>query len=459
MSGSKKSRSASASRRAAKAVEEDLQNAVMKVPEKCAPYLGTVMDLVVRYTLPIATAQLLAVVPEELREKVAFTIADSSVGAAAIVGSIFTASATKEVFGWGNNFNLNRSALSDRKIRQILNDAETRISGIEMSRMDEEAYRTWPTYAGPWSVLDAKVKGPVVSVDLGVIRDLVATAAKGGPDMHTKPDGSLSEDDWEAFMDVDEGLKALMETEEPVHIGYQFSLGPVAAVHHGLYFGQDSGPQGGLVIEVMNRRYGPQDEVVSFIAPSTLLSFLRRTSTNGLNGLLVYKYSQTIPLQVALERAKYAVGRFNYNVIKHNCENFVSWVLMNNDSNSTCVGFRTRVYKGARDLAGLGGGSPKRPSRGASRSRGASISRRGAQWVQAATQGGLRRPGALSRAAAQANMSTNAYACKVLAAPPGSYSPQRRKQAQFFVNINRRNSRSCRRRYTLDGHRRTGTVE
>lgn len=89
------------------------------------------------------------------------------------------------------------------------------------------------------------------------------------------------------------------------------------------------------------------------------------------------------------------------------------------------------------------GGAMKKNSKGrksSRKSKKASKSRktRGSKkWVQSVTSQ-LSHPGALSRQAKAAGMSTKAFAHKVLR-NPGSYSLTTRRRAQFFVNINRRN--------------------
>ena len=65
----------------------------------------------------------------------------------------------------------------------------------------------------------------------------------------------------------------------------------------------------------------------------------------------------------------------------------------------------------------------------------------GKKWVSSVVRS-LKRPGAFSRKARSAGMSTQAYACKVLRSP-SAHSLQTRRQAQFFVNISKK--RSCRR--------------
>lgn len=76
-----------------------------------------------------------------------------------------------------------------------------------------------------------------------------STTSRGQP---TYPDGSLTEEQWNFFAQ-EPGLAQLMQTESPLHIAYEFALGPSPQLHHAMYFGQGSGPDGGLVIEVMNR--------------------------------------------------------------------------------------------------------------------------------------------------------------------------------------------------------------
>jgi hypothetical protein len=134
-------------------------------------------------------------------------------------------------------------------------------------------------------------------------------------------------------------------------------IGSYSAEHHALYFGFDSGPDGGLVMEVINLIYN--QNVTSFVAPSTLLSFMRRTVSNNVNGLLAYAYSNPLSIDVALARAAWCLGRFEYNVIKHNCENFVNWVLTNEDSNTTCSTVRKRAKTVAARQLGLSAGRKK----------------------------------------------------------------------------------------------------
>ena len=130
-------------------------------------------------------------------------------------------------------------------------------------------------------------ESPLIVVPLDAVRQVALAASqntsRGEP---TYPDGHLSPEQW-SFFAQNEGLRQVLQTETPLHIAYAFQLGPSAVLHHAIYFGQSSGPDGGLVIEVMNRVYN--NEVVSFIAPSTLLSFLRRTATNNIEGLHVFQ--------------------------------------------------------------------------------------------------------------------------------------------------------------------------
>lgn len=58
------------------------------------------------------------------------------------------------------------------------------------------------------------------------------------------------------------------------------------------------------------------------------------------------------------------------------------------------------------------------------------------RWVSGVLSKSKR--GTLSRKAAAANMSTKAFACKVLRSPK-NFSLATRRQAQLFVNINRKN--------------------
>lgn len=320
-----------------------LRAAIEELPPECASSVSVLMNIVVSYATNIAVQRVIEFVPEDKRRQVAYAVADGLVDASALLGSIFTASATKEFFGWGRNFNVNRKNSTDPILRPLLLKAQDQASPLDFSAQTADQKRIYESWIMPFekATLSPGTQ-PYVVVSLPRLREIASIAGtpKGSP---TYPEGYLTEDQWETEADVDEGLQALLETEIPVHIGYQFAIGPQVAVHHALYFGKDTGPDGGLVIEVMNRIYGPKNEVASFIAPSTLLNFMRRTATNGLNGLLVYTYKRPMNLEVALERAVWAIGKFNYNVMKHNCENFVSWVLLNNDSNSTCSLFRTNA--------------------------------------------------------------------------------------------------------------------
>ena len=342
----------------------DIGASVANMPPDCQPYVNALVQYAMSKAVKFAVAELMNFIDPEKREAVAYAVADSAVDVAALVGEIFTASATKEVFGWGRNFNVNKRIREMEPFKTLLRATEMRLSPLGRKDGPEvDKYHTWPTYSGPWS--QTVSSAPIVALNLSFVKDLVQRCSEGVKRGDaTYPDGQFSAEDWSELIDSAQ-FNRLVFTSEPIHIGYKFPIGSIQAVHHGLYFGQASGADGGLVIEVMNRVYRDPttgtESVRSFIAPSTLLNFLRRTAVNGLDGLLVYEYASMIPMSVALERAVWATGHFTYNVMKHNCENFVSWVLMNRDSNSICTTFQSTVCQQVRQQLGLQGGRRRKP--------------------------------------------------------------------------------------------------
>jgi hypothetical protein len=311
--------------------------------------MNTAMQFVATQTLSIASREFINLIDPEKRDAFAYAIADSAVDAAALVGSIFTATATKDFFGWGSTFNVSESSSREEPIVSLLRLAQSRESPIDSTSWSGD-------FRGPWS---QQVGEPIVIVGLSDISNIIKSCSVTRSSSKW-PDGNATPQDWRQWSRSIYGLSQLLNTKYPVHLAYQFKIGPKVAEHHALYFGFNSGPDGGLIIEVINLIYGRDKEVLSFIAPSTLLSFMRRGEANNVNGLLYYDYMDPLPMDVALSRAAFCVGQFKYNVIKHNCENFVSWVLMNNDSNTTCTTFRSTTKKLAARQLGLEAGRLKR---------------------------------------------------------------------------------------------------
>jgi len=74
---------------------------------------------------------------------------------------------------------------------------------------------------------------------------------------------------------------------------------------------------------------------------------------------------------------------------------------------------------------------------GEGRSRSRPRSRSPKRWVQAATSS-LNHEGSLTRKASRSHMSTQSFACSVLRSP-SRHTLETQRQAQFFVNINKKN--------------------
>lgn len=338
---------------------ERLRQAIVSLPPECASSVGILMQVVASYATNVAAHSMLEFIPVDKRREVAYTIADTAIDAAALVGRIFTATETKDFFGWGRTFNVNRANESNTVLAPLLQKSLS-TSPLDLAKQTPEEAQLYRAWTGPFRASSAPTDA-VIMVSLPHLRDIVAIASTNVTKTSSRfPEGSLTDEEWEIESDLDEGLQQLMATDVPLHLGYQFSLGPTIAVHHALYFGTNSGPDGGLVLEVMNRKFGPQNDVQSFIAPSTLLNFMRRTATNGINGILVYNYKRTIPMELALDRAMWAVGKFDYNVVKNNCENFVSWVLQNINSNTTCASFKTMARAYVTSQLNVRGGKTRR---------------------------------------------------------------------------------------------------
>lgn len=85
-----------------------------------------------------------------------------------------------------------------------------------------------------------------------------------------------------------------------------------------------------------------------------------------------------------------------------------------------------------------GGRSMRSPRSSRMRMFGGKKSRSSRRWVQKAEKS-LRHPGALSRKAESRGMSTGAFACHVLK-NKAQYTMQTRKEAQFYVNINKQHA-------------------
>jgi hypothetical protein len=123
----------------------------------------------------------------------------------------------------------------------------------------------------------------------------------------------------------------LYHSREPVHLTYAFDIGSYRVMHHALYLGSHSTPNG-LVIEVINI-VDTEGNVISFVAPSTLLHFIAKAKQNE-SPLYCVEYESIISTQQAYDRATKSLGRFQYNASLNNCENFVSTVLEGRSRNS-----------------------------------------------------------------------------------------------------------------------------
>ena len=326
-----------------------MDRALSGVPDNCKTYLDAAMQYVASETHKLAVKEFVKFIGPEKREAFEYAVADTAVDAAALVGTIFTAQATKNFFGWGSSFNVSENSSQIEPISNLLQLATSRDSPLESM--------SWPDqYNGPWSQL---VGLPVVIIGLADLTEMVKSCAVNSSSKYW-PDGNATPQDWRQWSRGVFGLSQLLQTTIPIHIAYQFKIGAKVAEHHALYFGFSSGPDGGLIIEVTNLIYGTDAEVTSFVAPSTLLSFMRRAEANNVNGILAYEYRDPLPIDVALSRAAFCVGKFKYNLIKNNCENFVSWVLMNVDSNRTCTTFRSHAKELVSRQLGFEGGRRRR---------------------------------------------------------------------------------------------------
>jgi hypothetical protein len=322
-----------------------MDRALDGVPDNCKSYLDAAMQYVASETHKLAVKEFVKFVGPEKREAFEYAVADTAVDAAALVGTIFTSQSTKKVFGWGSTFNVSTHSSESEPISSLLQLATERDSPLESM--------SWPgSYSGPWS---QQVGAPVVIVGLSDLSEVIKSCAVNRSSKYW-PDGHASAQSWRQWSRSVFGLSQLLQTTIPIHIAYQFKIGPKVAEHHALYFGFSSGPDGGLIIEVINLIYGIEEEVTSFVAPSTLLSFMRRAEANNVNGILAYEYKDPLSIDIALSRAAFCVGKFKYNLIKHNCENFVSWVFMNVDSNTTCTTFRTNAKALVSRQLGIEGG-------------------------------------------------------------------------------------------------------
>ena len=107
--------------------------------------MNVITQFAVNQTIQIVTRELLNFVEPEKRQALAFAIADSTVDTAAVVTSIFTASATKEIFGWGRNFNVSKSVARQEPIRSLLLKAENETSPLDTTQFMHPEYTSWPT--------------------------------------------------------------------------------------------------------------------------------------------------------------------------------------------------------------------------------------------------------------------------------------------------------------------------
>lgn len=96
---------------------------------------------------------------------------------------------------------------------------------------------------------------------------------------------------------------------------------------------------------------------------------------------------------------------------------------------------KTRKYKTKRSR--VRGGEQSVPQSQTVFEGGKSKKKTPKRWVGKVTEK-LRHPGSLSNKARRAGKDTHQFACDVLKSP-SRYSDQTRKQAQFFVNINKHN--------------------
>jgi hypothetical protein len=130
----------------------------------------------------------------------------------------------------------------------------------------------------------------------------------------------------------------LYHSRDPVHLTYAFDIGSYRVMHHALYLGNrphesgQSGTPNGLIIEVINI-VDASGNVISFIAPSTLLHFVAKAKQNE-SPLYCVEYDKIISMNEAYDRATKSLGRFKYNASLNNCENFVSTVLEGTSRNS-----------------------------------------------------------------------------------------------------------------------------
>jgi hypothetical protein len=246
----------------------------------------------------------------DLKAPIAHAASKIAIGAAEIPAKLFTSETLKDFVGWSSRPNL--SASEEIRLHRLWHIAQTRESQFRTDDID-------------WSKYKVKRSAQIFTKDeVRLLHEAANCVVGQEPSGNIRCMSSLPDSLYKRFL-------MLYESAEPIHVAYEFDLGPTRLFHHGMYLGTKD--ENGLIIEVANINY--KGSVTGFIAPSTLLNFIARCASNK-SGLYAFQYTQTIPLKLATERAVSALGKFKYNAASSNCENFSSWVMTNNDTNQFC---------------------------------------------------------------------------------------------------------------------------
>lgn len=305
------------------------------------------------------TAEQRAVVSDEMQALVKeykTTIEDSVIdGIANTINNIFVSDNAAALVGWSKRPPIGQIDLDTKKvadgygnkwpIRDIWTLAQREFSNLSIAQsIDKYAQKMFNispqdtseilvkfANVSAWSEDLVGTHRPMPVAELmpyGMLKRMM-TEARQGTSRET-PEGTVDN----MSSDMRRLYDAVYSTDV-AHLAYEFSLpGGSRALHHALYMGH------GDMLEVQNIIINKH--VTGLITPSTLLNFLHRTERNG-SAVYIIRYSSMFNQTLVRQRAFWTIGKINYNVFSFNCENFVSWVLTNNNSNSTCAAYRTMI--------------------------------------------------------------------------------------------------------------------
>ena len=259
-------------------------------------------------------------VAEETTKKI---LATTTKYALSYPAALFTSNLLKEVIGWTSRPNFSP------KEAESLKPLWTRamVAGPQsVARLERPSVRR----SGPETIILSREE--VIHIHNLATRNAVPESLPSGgivnvlggfANVFTRKDAAIAR------------FSELYHSTEPVHLTYAFDIGSYRVMHHALYLGHTSREHltpNGLIIEVINI-VDKDGNVISFVAPSTLLHFVAKAKQNE-SPLYCVEYDSIISMQHAYERATNSLGRFHYNATLNNCESFVSTVLEGRSKNS-----------------------------------------------------------------------------------------------------------------------------